>query len=330
MQQTFHGKTIDFDRIPDISGDDAAFLAGLFERFPRVAEGYHRFTHTPSDERIPLAAKVLETQPRTGWRLRFEELPKTFRPVLATHAGEHYGNRRLMTEPSYSSSESVLEHCAEAQELFTKIYRNYPKHHRQWGAECMKFHDFHEAIDGDFTPHCPITKDEKKRLEGISTKLLCQAGSEGSLATRHVWNCTQLFEGHTHDFEAIRNDVLATIEAQRAQGAVKPHQEATVTFFENLYRYSKGVDTALLRAQTADIDALHMALRSCRMVKEGHIKPENLPKMEEFWTYVDKKLQTVEARKFFDAFRSAYLDDALNYPMAVTNAVNSLSGGRRL
>jgi len=73
-----------------------------------------------------------------------------------------------------------------------------------------------------------------------------------------------------------------------------------------------------------------MALRSCRMVKEGHVKPENLPKMEEFWPYVGKKLQTAEAKQFFDSFRTAYLDDNLTYQMATTNAVNSISGARRI
>ena len=149
MQQTFHDKIIDFNLIPEINDDDITFLSGIFERFPRVVEGYNKFTQTPPSHRVPLAANILETQPRTGWIIRFEELPEIFRPILTTHAGEYYGNRWLMYESSKPSMESVLEHSAESQELFIKIYRNYSINHIQWGAECMKFHDFHEGIDGD-------------------------------------------------------------------------------------------------------------------------------------------------------------------------------------
>lgn len=324
-----HEKAVDFSVIPDINQDDIAFLSDMFTRFPRVVAGYRRFTQTKPDDRIPLAAKILETQPRTGWQLRFEEVPAIYRPILVTHANEYYGKRILINEATPAASESVLEHCAEAQELFIKVYRKSTHAHLQWGAECMKFHDFHEAIDGDFTPHCAISKEEKKRLETISTKLLCEAKTTGSLLTEHIWNCTQLFEGKVEDFEANRQTMLQNIATQRAQGLIKPYQETTVGFLEKLYAQSNGLDVKLLHKRVADMDALHMAIRSCRMVKEKHIKPENRDKMEEFWTYIEKKLQTPEAQIFFDAFRAAYLDDKLTYQMAVTNASNSVSGGRR-
>lgn len=330
MQATFHDKTIDFDLIPGINEDDIAFLSGIYERFPRVAHGYAQFTQSPAGQRIPLAAQILQTQIRTGWKLRFEELPDRFRDILSTHAGEYYGSRMLMDEASQPSTESVLEHCAEAQELFMRLYRNYPKNHRQWGMECMKFHDFHEAIDGDFTPHCPITRDEKKRLEAISTRVLCEASQHGSLATLHVWNATQLFEGHVDDFEAMRTEMLRQIATQREQGLIKPHQAPAVEFFENLYANSRELNTHLLRTQVSDVDALHMAIRSCRMVKEGHIAPEHKEKMKEFWDYIEKKIQTPEAKTFYHAFREAYMDDKLSYQMAVTSAMNSVGQGRSI
>lgn len=330
MQKTFHGQIINFDLIPDITEDDINFLSGIFERFPRVAKGYYQFISSPPETRIPLAANILETQTRTGWQLRFEELPQTFRPILVTHAGEYYGDRWLMDESSKPSSESVLEHCAEAQELFLKVYSNHSKNHRQWGAECMKFHDFHEAIDGDFTPHCPITKDEKKRLEGISTKLLCEARGEKNLMKQHIWNCLQLFEGNTKDFEVSRNTMLSMIKTQEDQGTIQPHQQQAVSFLNNLYSSSRNLDIELLRTQLSDIDALHMALRSCRMVKEKHINRENIPKMEEFWDYIDKKLQTKEAQQFFNSFKASYLDDGLTYQMATTSAVRSIEGNRSI
>ncbi len=330
MKQSFHGYTIDFTLIPDISEDDIVFLSGIFERFTRVAKGYQQFTQIAPERRIPLAAQILETQPRTGWQLRFEELPKKFRSILSTHANEYYGKRLLISEESEPTTESVLEHCAEAQELFNRIYRNSSWAHRQWGVDCMKFHDFHEAIDGDFTPNCPITRPEKKRLEAISTKLLCESRLHGSLATQHLWNCTQLFEGHVENFESVRTAMLEEISTQRSQGRIAPHQEEAVAFFEKLYTNAHQLDTRLLQAQVSDIDALHMAVRSCRMVKEGHVKHENREKMQEFWDYIDKKIQTTEARNFFEAFKMAYLDDGLSYTMALNSATNSLYSGRQL
>lgn len=326
----FHNHDIDFSKIPELVDGDIAFLSDVFQRFPRVAKGYSQFTQANPLDRIKLAGGLLEKQPRTGWKIRFDDLPSIYRPILNTHSGNDYGDRLLLLESSIPSTESVLEHSAEAVELFMGVYRNYPKNHRQWGMECMKFHDFHEAIDGDFTPHCPITKDEKKRLEGISTKLLCESGKGDDLVTRHIWNCTQIFEGHMQNFEQPRQMMLRNIEAQRQRGKIKPHQERTVTYFETLYKESGNLDIKLLQQQTADIDALHMAVRSCRILKEGHIKKEDVGKMEEFWNYVEKKLQTPEAKSFFAAFKSSYLDDGMSYEMALARGFRAQEKGRSL
>lgn len=317
MKAEFHGHSVDFDKIPGITDAEVAFLSGLFEKFERTARGYATFCDTAPAQRIIKAGDILATQPRTGWRLRFPNLPDVFRDVLSTHYGEYEGNRWLLLEGVIKSTESVLEHSAEAQELFALVYDAYPWHHRQWGMECMKFHDFHEAIDGDFTPHCPITKPEKKQLEAISFRLLCEAGGQGNLVALHVANAAKLFEGGVENWNQMRSHMLDVIRSQREQGQIKPYQEKTVAFFEKLYQRSEQLAVKLLQQQTADIDALHMAVRSCRMVKEAHIAPEEREKMEEFWQYIDKKLQTSEARQFFEAFREAYLDDAVGFQAAL-------------
>lgn len=321
----YHGHRIDLSKVPEISDDDASFLCGIFERFSRTAKGYEHFTGLPSGKRIPTAVRLLETQPRTGWILRFPDLPEVFRPILNTHADEYYGPRNLTTEDSPAGRESVLEHCAEAQELFALVYRSHMDWPMlQWGMELLKFHDFHEAIDGDFTLNCPISKPEKKRLEAISTRLMNEAHKEGNLHTLHVRNCNHLFEGEVSDFAAIQQEMLDAIAQQRSDGRVLPQQKPAVDFFDKLYRKSpKDLNIKLLQAAAGDIDALHMAIRACRMQRYGHIKPDEVPKLEEIWTYIDKKLQTPQAREFFETFRMAYLQDDISYKAALFAAARS-------
>lgn len=322
----YHGQHIDLSKVPDITDDDAQFLCGIFERFPRVAQGYAQFSELSPERRIPTAARILETQARTGWVLKFEDLPETFRPILETHGEEYYGPRTLLVDETPAGRESVLEHCAEAQELFTAVYRKrfeWPM--AQWGMELLKFHDFHEAIDGDFTRHCAITKPEKKRLEHISTGLMNEAHRTENLHTLHVRNCNHLFEGEAKDFAAIRQEMLDLIAKHRAEGRVSERQKPAVDFFDKLYRKSPPtLDIKQLQVAAGDIDALHMAVRACRMQRKGHIKPEEAHKLEEFWAYIDKKLQTPEAREFFETFRMGYLVDDLGYEGALYAAARSV------
>jgi hypothetical protein len=321
-----HGKRIDLSKVPDIKDEDAGFLCEIFNRFPRVAQGYAQFTELSPERRIPTAANILQTQARTGWVLRFEDLPEQFRSILPTHGEEYYGPHSLLVSDVPKGRESVLEHCAEAQELFALVYRkrfDWPM--VQWGMELLKFHDFHEAIDGDFTPNCPITKPEKKRLEAISTRLMNEAHLSGNLHTLHVRNCNQLFEGEANDFKVIRQEMLDAITQQRENGRVSERQKPAVDFFDKLYRKSpERMDIKQLQIAAGDIDALHMAIRACRMRRKGHIKPEDAYKLEEFWTYIDKKLQTSEAREFFETFRMGYLMGDVSYEASLAAAARSV------
>lgn len=332
MQKTFGDKTIDFSKIPNITDDDIAFLSDMFVRFPRVLEGYHEFTNLPPDHRVYAAAKTLDNQPRTGWEIRFDELPHLARTVFDIYAGECYGPPSLIAEHGGSpKKETVLEHCAEAQELFSLVYaKSVSLNHLQWGMECMKFHDFHEAIDGDFTPHDKLTKAEKKRLEHISTELLCEARHTGNLHTMHVYNCCQLFEGCISDPKSMRDKMLAQIRNQRAEGRIKSHQEPAVKFLDE--HYTKSIpfpDPKILQEQLGDIDALHMAIRACRMKKEGHLKPEHVEKLNEFWDYIVKKLKTPQAKAFFEEFHEAYLDKNAPYQYSIIAATEAANFPRR-
>jgi 5'-deoxynucleotidase YfbR-like HD superfamily hydrolase len=293
--------TVRYDAIPGLTSEEKVFLDDIFARFPRVKEGYSTFTNIPPHHRIPKAAHVLQTQARTGWVLRFPGLPQIFRPVPVD------GKNSLLHAFAGASRESVLEHCAEGAELYSHVYGAEwipPSIDIQWGMECLKFHDFHEGIDGDFTPNCKITREEKKRLESISMRLLCEAKDRGNIHTFHVDTCHRLFEGTmtTEEFIDAKKYVAGTLKQHtRTSGYYNQAQMKAVSFFQDLYENTPDdMNLPLLHQRCADIDALHMGVRAWRMMSEQHISPEEEQKLNEFWEYITKKLKTPEAKAYFD------------------------------
>jgi 5'-deoxynucleotidase YfbR-like HD superfamily hydrolase len=334
--------SVDFTSIPNLSEDDKQFLEDMFQRFPRVLEGYQLFTNMDPMQRVRHAAQTLQSQARTGWVLRFDALPDRFRPILHEVFGEVYDGGDFITRASAPSTESVLEHSAEAGDLAAKLYRHTkPPAHAQWLNEIMKFHDFHEAIDGDFTPRCAITREEKKRLEGISTELLFASKELGDVVAQHAYYMTQIFEGHATPLAAMKPTMMDTLH--KASRDAAPHQQPTIDFFTKLYQsapdsidqsYTKRfaskaaptlLDLTLLQEQAKDIDALHMLVRATRMVKEHHIAPENAHKLDDFWDYTEKKITTPEAKSFFNALKKAASQEAISYPQALDIALRAAS-----
>ena len=323
---------IDFTQVPQLSDDDKSFLEDIFARFERVKHGYEQFTNTPPMRRIPEAVGVLQTQPRTGWVLRFADLLEEFRDIgKVIYAAEKERVSPALIDSSAPSRESVIEHSAEAQDLFVEVYKSVADVNvLQWGMESMKFHDFHEAIDGDFTPNCDITREEKKRLEGISAELLFASKDHGDLLAKHIYNAVKLFEGEVFDFVSMKHEMLAAIQAQEAEGEISEGQRPTVGFLKEHYEKSPDAfDMTLFQQRVHDIDALHMAVRSTRMVKEGHIDEADRPKMQEFWDYIEKKLQTPEAKIYFSALKEAYQNPDATYLDSVALAGNSMNSMKR-
>jgi hypothetical protein len=289
--------------VPGLQPGDDLFLEDIFARFPKVRKGFEEYCALPPFQRIPAAAKKLEHLPRTGW-LRLEEegeATRDIRPVLNSHANEYYGPRWLFAELAPGKgTETVLEHCAEAQELFILVYgKNYP--FLQWGAEVLKFHDFTEAITGDFTPKDTITKPEKKRLERIALGLLTEDRHQGNLHALHVYNCMNIYEGTAQDFSLLRSEMLSEISRQETSGKIRPVQVEFVNFLKRIYG-DMDPDLPGLTKRTGDIDALHMGLRAMRIERDGHFsvqKDQALAHLGEFYAYIGKKLSTPEAMSFF-------------------------------
>ena len=305
-----HGEFNKYASIMDklnLSGDEKLFLAQKFEEFPRVREGFEMFTNTHPVQRIQLAVSILNTQPRTGW-LRFN-IVQDPKDILATRAKEYKGSSFLMFEEVASVVETVLEHSAEAGDLYALIYKRFDTPTElQWGNEVLKFHDFAEAIIGDFTPNDPISREDKIRLEGIAIELLTQSRDHGDLLALHIYHCLQIYEGNITDFEVTKKAIMDEVSRQESEGLIKPHQTSVVEFFRGLYN-TQDIDLARLRKQTKDMDVLQMSVRGVRIIHDGHAQRpefEARQEMQEFWEYIDKKLETEQARNLFSELKYLY------------------------
>lgn len=289
-------------RVPGLKGDDALFLGQMMERFPRVHQGFTDFVSTDPRRRINKAAEVLEGQPRSGWdRLGVVHGRSD---VLATHRGEYYGSRWLVFEANDTTGETVLRHSIELAELYALIFKEEP--HVQLAVEVLKFHDFIEAINGDFTPRDPITRAEKGRLEKIALELLTESRTTGDLLALHIYNCMRIFEGEVTDFTPLRQQMLNSVN-QQPSSRNKPF----VQFVEGLYS-RPSPDLVTLRIQAKDIDTVQMGARGLRIIRGNHFTVSEetaLKKMDEFWSYINEKLSTHLCKVFFQQLSILYRED---------------------
>ena len=307
MRRSFEKYAGIISHLGNLSENDKVFLSEKFEQYPRVMQGFQLFSRTDPFERIRLASVVLNQQSRTGWlRFDIEEDPKD---ILSERWSNYSGPEYLIFQETSPVVETVLEHSAEAGDLYALIYKHIDTEiMRQWGNEIMKFHDFSEAIIGDFTPNDPISREDKSKLEGIATDLLTQSRHHGDLLALHIYNCLQIYEGTFVDFSPVKEMMLSEIAQQEKAGEIRPNQQTTVNLFKKIYDID-GLNIEQLRKQIKDIDSLQMAFRGTRIIHDHHfnISVSNArSEMTEFWNYIDKKLTTDPARHVFDELKYLY------------------------
>ena len=122
--------------IPSLSAEDSLFLQRVFAQRPDIAAGFERFAQAPAHNRIPMAARILERLPRTGWG-RLNITPDSTRSVLTTHASALSAPIRqvLCLESLPKQRETILEHAAEASEFYAIVFQNSAN--LQLGVEVM-------------------------------------------------------------------------------------------------------------------------------------------------------------------------------------------------
>ncbi len=299
------------EKIPRVDQGDRDFLLATLPRFERLEDRFREYLTASLDRRIPLALNALQSLPRTGW-LRLL-LDGENRDVLASHGREYYGLRWLPFEQALTGGESVLEHCAEAQELGILLFPEVSS--RQMLAELMKFHDISEAIVGDFTPFDGLSREDKTRLELIALEVLTAGRFEGDLLGLHIYNCLGIYEGRDVDWSNISNLMLNSIASEREQGRVKSHQIRFVSFLENLYR--EDVDLFELRKIAKEIDVLHLVSKTSRIMLDGvskHPDQELKRLCLEFFDWAESKIKTERGKAFYLGMRDVERGSEASYP----------------
>lgn len=295
--------------LTDLNENDAEFLENIMQRFPHVGEGFTQFANTPPFQRISLASDILNKKPRAGW-LRFGveighmdilgQLSKTFNKLA--------GNESFLLGEAPHVTETILQHCIESAELYSLLYAcSRVEINRQWGFEIMKFHDFQEAIMGDFTPKDDITKAEKNRLEKLALELLTESRHSGNLMAAHIYNCVRLFEKDEENIPKMQEEMISTISKQKENGETCQNQRFLAILLEYMYAYD-GINDENFQPSLKDCDVLQMAFRGLRIMRENHYKiPRELAEKEmqqSFWNSIDTRIQTPEARCLFDTLNA--------------------------
>lgn len=172
------------------SDDDRQFLVGMFVRYPNIAKNFDRFLGLPTMLRPQMAAVDLWDVKRAGWVRRGIEDCESVRSHLAglAHLADDY----------MANGMARLSGLSDEDRAIAANLRNRLRH-------MAKVHDLPEAIVTDFTPHDPISTEDKHRLELLAAKVIF----EHPQFAYGLYNVTEYVEQQTfasqllHDFDKI-------------------------------------------------------------------------------------------------------------------------------
>ena len=128
--------------------------------------------------------------------------------------------------------ESVADHCWRMALLPLLFAERKDVDH----VRCMKIglvHDLAEAVVGDITPHCGVTKEEKSRREAEAMKKICATVGSTSQISREILGCWEEYEaGETLEAKLMKDldkfEMILQAEDYEAQQGVDLSQ-----FFES-------------------------------------------------------------------------------------------------
>lgn len=243
-----NGRLLDGGFINRIGGlytpEERTFILDVTDKFERVKLGFAYFALLRSTHRPLEAVHLANYQYRAGWQ-------KTGVPL--------------------GFNQDVGEHQESVRRLAFLLYFDHSK--IKLVERVCSFHDTGEAVIGDFTPKCDISKADKARIEDLGIRLI----------TYTARNMDQ------HPFAEWINEAVEIYEER-----VPEHSDVQIMV----------KDCDLLEMAMEAVFLMGNAPQEER--------PALKEKLQEFWDYIGPRLQTERAQHIFAQLSSHRHDMDLN------------------
>lgn len=231
-----NGRLLDGGFINRIGGlytpEERTFILDVTDKFERVKLGFAYFALLRSTHRPFEAVRLANYQYRAGWQ-------KTGVPL--------------------GFNQDVGEHQESVRRLAFLLYFDQPK--IKLVEQVCSLHDTGEAVIGDFTPKCDISKADKGRIEDLGIRLVTKTARTMDQHPFAEWisEAVEIYEERVPEHTDVQVMVKDCDLLEMAMEAVflmgnAPHEE----------------------------------------------RPALNEKLQEFWSYIGPRLQIERARHFFD------------------------------
>lgn len=234
LDRYLNGGLLDGGFINRIGGlytpEERAFIQDVAGRFERVKLGFAYFGLMRSTLRPLEALRLANYQYRAGWQ-------KTGVPL--------------------GFNQDVGEHQESVRRLAFLLFFDDPK--IELVERVCSFHDVGEAVIGDFTPRCEITKPEKAMIEDLGVRLI-----------------TKTARDYEHPIAEWMHEVVEIYEERKPEHA-------------DVQRMVKDCD--LLDMAMEAVFLMGNAPQAERTALNE--------KLQEFWDYIGPRLSTPRAQNFF-------------------------------
>lgn len=213
-----------------LSSADCDFLVNIFQRFPKVRDGFNHMLGFEPEERVAAAVEKLKREPRAAW------------PVMGVP----------------EMIQSVAGHQAHGMKISFLLAAG--THNPERIARMMAVHDLSESVTGDFISggayKDDITKPERQKLERIVMHFLLQdfPDEEAAAEMRALWE--EYEEGITPD-SIMAHDIDKLELVMQAQYYESIYPDLNKPFKELWDHARNNIKTPQAKALLTEITAHH-------------------------------------------------------------------------
>jgi len=218
------------------TAEERQFILDVSAQFERVKLGFTYFSLLSSNQRPFEAIRLAHHQLRTGWQ-------KTGVPLGA--------------------NQTLADHLDGIKKLAFLLFFDDPE--IELIERTCAYHDAGEPVIGDFTPHCPISREDKSRIELLGVRLITASRTRGiNFLAEWIYDSVNLYDGNDPAYNDIRSKV-------------------------------KDCDLLEMCIEALFIMVQCPEKQSARMNK----------KLQEFWDYVGPRLTHDRAKNFFHSLETS-------------------------